>query len=57
MLDLARADDQPPRADIWSLKHGTAAAMLPRDAFIDYAYGSNGGPPCTARRLVDYKCR
>jgi hypothetical protein len=42
---LARAKDQPPRADIWSLKLGTPAAALPRDAFIDYACGSNGGPP------------
>jgi hypothetical protein len=42
---LARAEDQPPRADIWTLKLGTPAAALPQDAFIDYACGSNGGPP------------
>ena len=41
----ARADDAPKRADVWSLKLGTPAAALPRDAFIDYACGSNGGPP------------
>jgi hypothetical protein len=41
----ARAEDQPTRADIWSLRLGTPAAALPHDAFIDYACGSNGGPP------------
>jgi hypothetical protein len=44
-VDLGRAEDQPARADIWTLKLGTPAAALPRDAFIDYACGSNGGPP------------
>jgi hypothetical protein len=43
--NVAGAEDAPPRADIWSLKLGTSAAALPRDAFIDYACGSNGGPP------------
>jgi len=43
--NVAGAEDVPPRADIWSLKLGTPAAALPRDAFIDYACGSNGGPP------------
>jgi hypothetical protein len=43
--DGAGAEDVPTRADIWSLKLGTPAAALPRDAFIDYACGSNGGPP------------
>jgi hypothetical protein len=41
----ARPEDQPTRADIWSLKLGTPAAALPHDAFVDYACGSNGGPP------------
>src|SRR6267378_1908766 len=44
-VSLARADDPPPRADVWSLRLGTPAAAMPRDAFIDYACGSNGGPP------------
>ena len=43
--DAARADDMPRRAEIWSLKLGTPASALPNDAFIDYACGSNGGPP------------
>ena len=42
---LARAEDQRARADIWSLKLGTPASVLPHDAFVDYACGSNGGPP------------
>jgi hypothetical protein len=41
----ASAGEVPTRADIWSLKIGTPATALPRDAFIDYACGSNGGPP------------
>ena len=35
----------PMRADVWSLKLGTPASVLPHDAFVDYACGSNGGPP------------
>ena len=42
---LSRAADQPARADIWTLKLGTPVAALPHDAFVDYACGSNGGPP------------
>ena len=41
----ARAEDAPKRTDVWSLRLGTPAAALPRDAFVDYACGSNGGPP------------
>ena len=39
------ADELPRRADIWSLKLGTPAAALPLKDYIDYACGSNGGPP------------
>jgi len=42
---IARADDAPRRADIWSLKLGTLATALPSNDFIDYACGSDGGPP------------
>jgi hypothetical protein len=42
---IARADNAPRRADIWSLRLGTPAAALPNNDFIDYACGSNGGPP------------
>jgi hypothetical protein len=41
----AGAADAPTRADIWTLQLGTPASALPRDAFVDYACGSNGGPP------------
>ena len=44
-ISFAHADDAPARADVWTLKLGTPASALPRDAFIDYACGSNGGPP------------
>ena len=38
--------EQPPRPpDIWSLKLGTPASALPGKDFIDYACGSDGGPP------------
>ena len=37
----ARAEDQPARADVWSLKLGTPVAALPLEAFIEYACGSN----------------
>jgi hypothetical protein len=42
---LARAQEQLLRADIWSLKLGTPALALSNNEFIDYACGSNGGPP------------
>jgi hypothetical protein len=40
-----RAEETPRRADVWSLKLGTPAPELPNNDFIDYACGSNGGPP------------
>ena len=55
---LARAEDQPARADIWSLKLGTPASALPHDAFADDACGSNGGPPQQSLAIwSDYQCR
>jgi hypothetical protein len=42
---IARAEDPRRRADVWSLKLGTPAAALPNNEFIDYACGSDGGPP------------
>ena len=52
----AAADETPTRADVWTLKLGTPAAALPRDAFVDYACGSNGGPPQLAiTGWTDYK--
>jgi hypothetical protein len=53
-----RSQDRPPRVEIWSLKLGTPVSALPRDAFVDYACGSKGGPPQQALRdWSDYdKC-
>jgi hypothetical protein len=42
---VSLAEEAPTLADIWTLKLGTPASALPRDAFVDYACGSNGGPP------------
>lgn len=36
--------ERPARTEIWDLKLGTPAEQLP-DAFVDYACGTNGGPP------------
>src|SRR5262249_3912957 len=40
-VGIARADDAPTRADIWTLKLGTPTSALSSDAFVDYACGSN----------------
>jgi hypothetical protein len=54
-----RAEEAPRRADVWSLKLGTLAAELTNNDFIDYACGSNGGPPQeTLAGWSDYnKCK
>jgi hypothetical protein len=55
-LVAAAAQETPTRPDIWTLKLGTPAAAMPRDAFVDYACGSNGGPPQRALAgWSDYK--
>jgi len=56
---VTRAEEPPVRSDVWTLKLGTSAAALARDAFVDYACGSNGGPPQQALAgWSDYdKCR
>jgi hypothetical protein len=38
------ANERPTRSEVWDLELGTKVEQLP-DAFIDYACGSNGGPP------------
>jgi hypothetical protein len=40
------ADERPMRREIWDIKLGTPVAGLPDD-FMDYACGTNGGPPST----------
>jgi hypothetical protein len=40
----AEVERRPQRAEIWDLPLGAAAQKLP-DAYVDYACGTNGGPP------------
>src|SRR6516162_5225611 len=41
------AQERPHRLEIWDLALGAAVAQLP-DEFVDYACGTNGGPPSRA---------
>ena len=43
-IGQAQADDRPTRLNVWDIKIGEAAAKIP-DGFINYACGTNGGPP------------
>jgi hypothetical protein len=43
-LPAAVAQERPTRVEVWDLKLGTVVAALP-DGFVEYACGSNGGPP------------
>jgi hypothetical protein len=40
----ARAQERPPRLEVWDLRLGTPVDRLP-DEFVDLACGNNGGPP------------
>jgi hypothetical protein len=40
----AGAQERPPRLEVWDLRLGTPVNQLP-DEFVDYACGTNGGPP------------
>jgi hypothetical protein len=39
-----RAQDRPTRLTVWDIRLGARAAAVP-DGFINYACGTNGGPP------------
>jgi hypothetical protein len=41
---VVHGQEQPKRLEIWDIRLGTAVAQLPDD-FVDYACGTNGGPP------------
>ena len=41
-----RTSDRPTRLEVWDLRLGSQIEQLP-DEFIDYACGTNGGPPST----------
>ena len=53
-----RAQDRPTRLNVWDIHIGSAAAELP-DGFVDYACGTDGGPPSTPlANFTDFKkCR
>jgi hypothetical protein len=40
------ADERPIRHEVWDIQLGTKVADLPDD-YVDYACGTNGGPPST----------
>src|SRR4249919_3584950 len=41
---LAAPTERPRRLEVWDIPLGTRVAQLP-DEFVDYACGTNGGPP------------
>ena len=43
-VEQAPAQDRPTRLNVWDIHIGEAAAKIP-DGFINYACGTNGGPP------------
>ena len=49
------AAEPPKRLEIWDIKLGTSVARLP-DAFVDYACGTNGGPPSVPLAVVFTAC-
>jgi hypothetical protein len=53
-----RAQERPTRLNVWDIHIGDAAAAIP-DGFINYACGTDGGPPSTPlKNFTEYKkCR
>jgi hypothetical protein len=43
-MEQIRAQDRPKRLNVWDIHIGTAASAIP-DEFVNYACGTNGGPP------------
>ncbi|HSV21863.1 MAG TPA: hypothetical protein VLJ17_02420 [Xanthobacteraceae bacterium] len=46
VLLAQRTDERPVRREVWDIQLGAKVADLPDD-FVDYACGTNGGPPST----------
>lgn len=46
MLFAQGADERPVRREVWDIQLGAKLADLPDD-YVDYACGTNGGPPST----------
>ena len=57
-IEHIHAEDRPARLSVWDIRIGEAASEIP-DEFINYACGTNGGPPSLP--LVNFtefeKCR
>ena len=43
-IEHIHAEDRPARLSVWDIRIGEAASEIP-DEFINYACGTNGGPP------------
>jgi hypothetical protein len=43
-MEQIRAQDLPTRLNIWDIRIGEAASQIP-DGFVNYACGTDGGPP------------
>jgi hypothetical protein len=43
---FSASSDRPTRLEVWDLRLGAQTEQLP-DEFVDYACGTNGGPPST----------
>jgi hypothetical protein len=51
----ARAQDRPTRLNLWDIHIGQTAAEIP-DGFINYACGTDGGPPSTPlKNFTEFK--
>jgi len=57
-LAALQAQDRPKRLSIWDIRIGDAISEIP-DAFVNYACGTNGGPPSVPLASVAEfkKCR
>jgi hypothetical protein len=57
-IEHVRAQDRPTRPNVWDIHIGEAAAEIP-DGFINYACGTDGGPPSIPlKNFTEFKkCR
>jgi hypothetical protein len=57
-IEHVRAQDRPTRLNVWDIHIGEAAAEIP-DGFINYACGTDGGPPSIPlKNFTEFKkCR
>jgi hypothetical protein len=57
-IEQLQAQDRPTRLNVWDIRIGAAPSEIP-DGFVNYACGTNGGPPSV--RLANFtefrKCR